>query len=140
MKLETDAEGGLRPEPRTPAARILVVDDDEDLVEVMTIALSGVGHDVDAARNGFAALERLEAKPYDLVISDLDMPGLDGPGLYLEMTRRWPASAPRVLFVSGFADTAEYVGFLNATNVPVLVKPFDLDDLRQLVGRQLEKP
>lgn len=140
MKLDTDAEGRPRPEPLTPAARILVVDDDEDLVEVMTIALTAVGYDVDAARNGFAALERLEANPYDLVISDLDMPGLDGPGLYLEMTRRWPASTPRVLFVSGFADTAEYVGFLNATNVPVLVKPFDLDDLRQLVGRRLEKP
>jgi DNA-binding response OmpR family regulator len=140
MKLETNAEGRLRPGPLTPAARILVVDDDEDLVEVMTLALTAVGYDVDTARNGFAALERLEEKPCDLVISDLDMPDLDGPGLYLEMTRRWPSSAPRVLFVSGFADTAEYVGFLNATNAPVLVKPFDLDDLRQLVGRRLEKP
>ena len=121
----------------TATARILVVDD-EDLSGLVALALSGAGYDVDAVGTGFEALRLLERNWYDLVVSDLDMPELDGPGLYLEMTRRWPTQAQRMLFVSGFADTSEYVGFLNVTNKPVLVKPFDLNDLRQTVGRLLQ--
>jgi two-component system response regulator PilR (NtrC family) len=116
------------------------VDDDADLREVMVMSLPRAGYDADATGDGFEALRRLEQHGYDLVVSDLSMPELDGPGLYLGMTRRWPASVPRVLFVSGFADTSEYVGFLNAINKSVLVKPVSLDDLHQLVGRLLEEP
>lgn len=128
----------LLPHPNASTARILVVDDDEDLGDVMAMILRGAGYNVEAVGNGVEALGRLEQQGYDLVVSDLQMPALDGPSLYREVTRRWPSSHPRVLFVSGFVDTAEYVSFLNVVNVSVLVKPFSVDDLRGMVRRVLE--
>ena len=129
----------LLPHPAVSTARILVVDDDEDVRELLAMILSGTGYDVEAVGNGVEALRRLEQQWYNLVVSDLQMPELDGPSLYIEVTRRWPSGRPHVLFVSGFVDTAEYLGFLNVANVPVLVKPFTVDDLRETVRRVLER-
>lgn len=120
------------------AARILIVDDDEDIRSVMALMLGGAGHDVTAVSNGFAALRCLEQQPYNLVISDVKMPELDGLGLYAEIRARWPRGSPRILFVSGFADTAAYAGALKAINAPLLFKPFSLDDLCKMVARVLE--
>lgn len=128
----------LLPHPSVSTARILVVDDDEDVRDLVAIILRGAGYDVEAAGNGAEALRRLEQQGYDLVVSDLQMPELDGPNLYLEVTRRWPSGHPQVLFVSGFADTSAYEGFLNVATVPVLFKPFTVDDLRETVSRVLE--
>jgi len=122
----------------TPAARILIVDDDEDIRSVIALILGSAGHDVTAVSNGFAALWWLEQQTYDLVISDVKMPELDGLGLYAEIRARWPRGSPRILFVSGFADTAPYAGTLKAINVPVLFKPFSVDDLCHMVTRMLD--
>ncbi len=129
----------LLPHPAVSTARILVVDDDEDVRELLAMILSGTGYDVEAAGNGVEALRRLEQQGYDLVVSDLKMPELDGPSLYLDVTRRWPSGHPRVLFVSGFANTSEYMGFLNVAHVPFLSKPFTVDDLRETIRRVLER-
>ncbi len=123
---------------RAPA-RILVVDDREDVRELLVVVLSGADRVVDAAGNGTEALRWLERDRYDLVVSDLKMPELDGPGLYRTVLRRWPNDHPPFLFVSGFADTPEYAGFLNRVHVPVLFKPFDADHLRATVRRVLEE-
>jgi hypothetical protein len=61
------------------------------------------------------------------------MPGLDGPSLP-EPTRRWPDTRPHLLFISGFVDSPEYSGFLQGTQVQVLIKPFAVDDLSRAVA------
>jgi len=123
---------------RAPA-RILVVDNHEDVRELLVVVLSVEDRVVDAAGNGTAALRWLERGRYDLVVSDLKMPELDGPRLYRAVLRRWPNDHPSFLFVSGFADTPHYAGFLNRVHVPVLFKPFDADHLRATVRRVLEE-
>jgi two-component system NtrC family sensor kinase len=123
---------------RAPA-RILVVDDHEDVRKLLVVVLSVEDRVVDAAENGTEALRRLERGRYDLVVSDLKMPELDGPGLYRAVVRRWPNDHPPFLFVSGFADAPEYAGFLNRAHVPLLFKPFDADHLSASVRRMLEE-
>ena len=126
------------PIQRVGSARILVVDDEEDARDLVATVLGEMGYAVDTTRDGRSALRQLEQAHYDLMVSDLRMPELDGPGLYREVLRRWPNDHPSVLFVSGFGDTPDYAGFLNRTHVPVLLKPFTVDHLRQTVERVLE--
>ena len=97
------------------------------------------GHDAEAAANGVEALGLLNRHWYDLIVSDLKMPALNGPGLYREVLRRWPNHHPQVLFVSGFADTAAYAHFLNGVHVPVMCKPFKPEHLVETIRRMLDE-
>ncbi|HUM17771.1 MAG TPA: response regulator [Candidatus Nitrosotalea sp.] len=121
-----------------PARRILVVDDDAVLREVLTAALSGDGYEVVAACDGSEALALLERQPYDLVLSDLRMPHVDGPSLYetLRTRHRFPVrfatKLPRVIFMTG--NAAEHTEFLRGTTDPILEKPFPLRVIRQMVS------
>jgi CheY-like chemotaxis protein len=114
--------------------RVLVVDDQTPVRELVAAVLAADGHAVETARDGADALRLLDGQTgFDLIVSDLKMPGLDGPSLYLEVTRRWPDGRPHLLFISGFIDSPEYAGFLHGTKVQVLLKPFAVDDLSRAV-------
>jgi CheY-like chemotaxis protein len=124
--------------PTEPAPRrILVVDDDDGIREVLTAALAADGHAVDGARDGDEALALLELRPYDLVLSDLRMPRVDGPSLYetLRLRHRFPVrfatKLPRVIFMTG--DPAAHAEFLRGTTDPIIEKPFALRVVRKMV-------
>lgn len=120
-------------------ARILVVDDDADLREVIALALNGPGYDVDSVGSGQAALEFLAQHVYDLVVCDLHLPDVDGRAIYRVVARRLPPR-PEFLFVSGYAHASPYEEFIKAVQVPVLVKPFAITVLRGTVSRILSGP
>src|SRR5260370_25534653 len=90
------------PAPRT---RVLVVEAQPTLAQIIAEVLEADGHEVETAANGLLALDKIEARPYDLLISDLRMPELDGVGLYREIKRRQPALLSRLLLVR--ATTAQ---------------------------------
>ena len=114
--------------------RILVVDDDENLREVLPLILGKDDRAIDTARDGIEALELLNRTQYDVILSDLRMPGLDGPALY-EALRAMPrTSIPRVIFMTGNTGTADYATFLGGTTEPILEKPFHIDVVRNLVS------
>jgi two-component system NtrC family sensor kinase len=114
--------------------RVLVVEDQTPVRELVAAVLSADGHAVETARDGADALRLLDGQTaFDLIVSDLKMPGLDGPSLYLELTRRGPDTRPRLLFISGFVESPEYAAFLQGTKVQVLLKPFAVDDLSRAV-------
>lgn len=117
--------------------RVLVVDDEESVRDFVTEALKMDHLDVESARDGLDAVRRLEAQWYDLLVSDLRMPRLDGVGLYREVERRWPGSGRRVLFISGSTVLPDYEPFLREVHAVVLEKPFSLDDLRRTVRRMI---
>jgi len=122
---------------KTRRALILVVDDEPLVAGLMADVLVTEGHEVDIAKNGREALEKIAAHSYDLIVSDLRMPELDGVGLYRELERIRPTLLGRLLFVSGTTEPPEYASFLEATHAPVLSKPFRLEDLRRFVQRAL---
>jgi signal transduction histidine kinase len=126
-------------ETATPVGtrRILVVDDERELAEVLVEALGREGHRVEIACHGADALRRLEQHSYDLVVSDTKMPVMDGIELYRELALRFPALSKRIIFVTGDVLDAEKRRFLEASGAPFLTKPFDLGEIRRVVRRAL---
>ena len=124
---------------RTPA-HVLVVDDEPEIAEALRELLAAEGHSSDIAENGAAALQRLAARRYDAVISDLRMPVLDGAGLYGEIERRHPNLLPRIAFITGDSLSIGIQKFLARTNVICLEKPFGRDELRRLLAGLLPAP
>jgi two-component system cell cycle sensor histidine kinase/response regulator CckA len=129
---------GLLTSAHITTGRILVVDDDQGARDFMVSSLRADGHEVDASGNGFDALRLLGRKCYDLVVSDLMMPEVDGPSLYSAVTLRWPSNPPHFLFVSGLANTAAFDGFLKVIHAPLLAKPFKVAALRRAIKRILQ--
>ena len=121
--------------------RILVVDDEENLRDVLVEVLKRDGHEVDSAADGAEGLRRLEESRYDLVITDLRMPGIEGPALYQALRQRYADNPPHVIFMSANTGIEEYAAFLAETGEPALEKPFNLADMRQVVLQVLtQKP
>ena len=112
------------PEPTRPA----VSERDAEMLEPD-------GHAIDIAENGAEALERLAGQPFDLIISDLRMPELDGPGLYRELAARHPDMLARIFFVTGDTLGSGVRDFLEETGAPVVEKPFEPADLRTAMAR-----
>jgi two-component system NtrC family sensor kinase len=118
---------------------VLVVDDVPAITAVLADFLGADGHRVDTAPDGALALERLRERPYDLVLSDIKMPDLDGPGLYREIARRYPDLLPRIIFLTGDVLSAEAATFLERTGAPSLSKPFRLEEVRRLTQEVLRR-
>jgi CheY-like chemotaxis protein len=88
--------------------------------------------------SGAAALEKLAASEFDLVLSDIRMPDLDGPALCREATRLYPRLEGRFLFLTGDALSESTRRFLDDGRVPHLAKPFGADELHAQVRARLE--
>jgi CheY-like chemotaxis protein len=116
--------------------RVLIVDDDPNLRDVVKLILAGPGNEIDSVADGQAALERLAQHAYDLVVSDLDMPDLDVVAVSCAIARQ-PPPRPALMFVTGYADAGPYEDFLRTVPVPVVGKPFDINVLREIVSRLL---
>jgi len=117
------------------ALRVLVADDQEHMRELLVEALSADGHVVDPAEDGVAALKLLEQETYDLVVSDLQMPQVDGPKLYQEIRRLKPNAAPFFIFITGEDEASGYGTFLIESKAPVVTKPFKLREFRQMLEK-----
>ena len=115
---------------------VLVVDDEPEVAEVLADMLSADGHEVETASNGTLALDKLRQRTYDLILCDIKMPGLDGPGLYREVERRYPGLHQRFIFLTGDTLSPDTREFLGRTEASCLSKPFapaEVQRLTQLV-------
>ena len=119
------------------AARILLVDDDPMITELVVDMLGMEGYEVDTATNGIEALQKLESQRYDLIITDLHMPKLDGSGFYRELSQRKVHSLKRIIFLTGTTGVSEEHRLVKESGVPVLLKPFNVVELIELVRRLL---
>jgi PAS domain S-box-containing protein len=113
------------PAPRLRPARILVVDDEPEVAQLLIEILQRDGHRVDRANSGREALSRLRYGEVDLILCDLRMPDLDGPALYRELTAQRPELLSRIVFITGDTLGGDMTGFLTETGVRVLEKPLD---------------
>jgi CheY-like chemotaxis protein len=120
--------------------QILVVDDECIIAQLIADVLSGEGYEVDTAPDGLAALEQIDRRAYDLVLSDLRMPELDGLGLYRELEKRRPDLARRFVFITGTSEHTDYQVIIEGIAAPVLTKPFDVTELQRVVREMLAAP
>ncbi|MBX6424269.1 sigma-54 dependent transcriptional regulator [Thermosulfurimonas sp. F29] len=116
-------------------ARILVVDDEEKMCEILKMMLSFKGHSVDVAYNGREALEKIRDSFYDLVIADIKMPEMDGRKL-LEEIKKLEIAIP-VVFITAYASVEDAVEAMRAGAVDYIPKPFTEERIFLTVERAL---
>ncbi len=107
--------------------RVLLVDDEKDFVEMLSLRLNEVGEKVTAAYSGKECLETLENKEIDVVVLDIKMPGMDGMEALREIKKRFPLV--EVIMLTGHGSTETAVEGMKMGAFDYLMKPADFDDL-----------
>ena len=141
--LDSQRARGSRPaaavEPKArPAAirpRILVVDDEASIRDLLSKTLALAEYDVDVAPDGRSALEQLRLYPYDLLIADLKMPGMDGLTVIRE-AKRLKTDLP-VIIITGYSTEASAIEAVNLGVAGYLTKPFRVPQVLAAAGKAL---
>jgi putative nucleotidyltransferase with HDIG domain len=120
----------------TPA-RILIVDDERVIREVLSEHLADLGHTCSTATNAFDGAARVAAEPVDLVLSDIDMPGKDGIAMLQEIKRERPEVD--VIMVTGVIDTDTALKAIRLGAADYVTKPFNLEEVGITIERVLER-
>jgi CheY-like chemotaxis protein len=117
--------------------RVLIADDEDSMRALVARAIAMDGHDTVTAQDGAEALEILarEGGAFDLLLTDIQMPVMDGIGLALSVARDFPKL--KILLMTGFADQRERASNLNAIVHDVIAKPFSVADIRTAVADAL---
>jgi PAS domain S-box-containing protein len=121
--------------PPAPGTRVLLVEDEDAVRAVVARALTQLNCHVDAVSSGEAALALALANDYALIISDLQMPGIDGPALYQHMNQARPSL--RWLILTGDTMGERSRTFLEQTGLPALLKPFTYEQLAKRLSQSL---
>jgi CheY-like chemotaxis protein len=138
--LAPSAEPAAQDEERATGSgsTILLVDDEPGIAKALPRLLQRDGHTVDTAANGRLALKMLQERSYDLILCDLRMPELDGPGLYRALEQQNPQLCRRFLFLTGDTLSPEVQAFLTQSGVPRLTKPFSATEVRRAIAQALQ--
>jgi two-component system response regulator PilR (NtrC family) len=122
---------------KAPRGRILVVDDEASLREVLTIMLQREGYDVETAADGASAQTLLREADFDLIISDIKMPGVSG----IELLRFVREHAPEtmMIMITAFSTSEDAVEAMKLGAFDYITKPFRNDEIRLIVRNALER-
>ncbi|MDZ4804504.1 MAG: response regulator [Candidatus Eisenbacteria bacterium] len=136
MVSSDDRTTGLTVSGSYSRPRILIVDDEESVLEIFVDLFSERDYDVSTAGNGEAALAQLETGSFDLLLTDINLPGVDG----LEVVARAKKFDPEivVLVITGFASTSTAIDALRHGAYDYITKPFDLWNVDQVVTRGIQ--
>jgi CheY-like chemotaxis protein len=115
------------------ARRVLVVDDEPAVRHIVVRLLRMAGYEANEAQSGEEALEILESTGADIVLVDLEMPGMSGQTLFHAARSRWPELAGTLIVMSGDPEAPGIVEWIALHGVPVLVKPFGRTELLEAV-------
>jgi PAS domain S-box-containing protein len=140
IDLRKPQAGPRIPDPRLRGLRLLVVDDDLGICRTLAEMLEGDGCLVETAGDGVDALRRLESHSFDLVLSDVVMPNMDGYELYMAIRERFPQLP--VLMMTAFHYDKDHVikrSRIAGLSGVLFKKPVDPDQLRQVIAETVEK-
>lgn len=118
-------------------ATILVVDDEPDVLLTLRAILQEDGYTVDTAADGEAAIEAIRACKYDLVLTDLKLPGIDGLGVLAEVQKISPNSV--TIMMTGYGSVNSAIEAVHLGAYEYLLKPMEVPELKQAVRRSLER-
>ena len=134
-----DEEARPRTEtPDLPLNRVLVIDDEQPILDVLKMFLTREGCQADTAPDGSHAIEYLKEHRYDLVISDLRMPKFDGWKLYEWVVKYKPELREKIVFMTGDVLNNKAQAFFRESNALYLSKPFTTEELAALLARCLK--
>jgi two-component system NtrC family sensor kinase len=148
VELPLTAAAPARPQPAAPAieiaepkvrpSRILVVEDEPTVGQLISDVLQEDGHQVDAVLDGQEGLARLSAAAYHLVICDLRMARLDGQAFYDALVAASSSLRDRIIFITGDTLAPRTLEFLEPLGLPYLAKPFLVEELKLAVNHALQ--
>jgi excisionase family DNA binding protein len=118
--------------------RVLVVDDEQAVRDLVSKTLSMADYDVETADDGPSAVERLRTTDYDLLITDLKMPGMDGLSVIREARRK--SNELPIIIITGFSTEASAIEAINLGVSGYLTKPFRLPRIVSAAARALGEP
>jgi len=124
-----------RPAGTAARPRVLVVDDEASIRDLLAKTLALAEYDVDVAPDGRSALERMRLYPYDLLIADLKMPGMDGLAVIRE-AKRYKADLP-VIIITGFSTESSAIEAVNLGVAGYLTKPFRVPQVLAAAAKAL---
>jgi excisionase family DNA binding protein len=124
-----------RPAPGAARPRVLVVDDEASIRDLLSKTLALAEYDVDVAPDGRSALERMRLYPYDLLIADLKMPGMDGLTVIRE-AKRYKADLP-VIIITGYSTESFAIEAVNLGVAGYLTKPFRVPQVLAAAAKAL---
>jgi signal transduction histidine kinase len=125
------------PTPEVKPQHILVVEDEPDVAQMLAEVLGILGHETTIADTGKTALDRLADRRFDLILSDMRMPDMDGRALFEAIKERYPELTAKVIFVTGDSLSGPTARFLEEAGRPVIEKPFTPGDVKKVVGEQI---
>jgi two-component system, cell cycle sensor histidine kinase and response regulator CckA len=131
----TPAPAPPRVAPISGRPRVLVVDDEASIRDLLAKTLALAEYDVDVSPDGRSALERMRMYPYDLLIADLKMPGMDGLTVIRE-AKRYKADLP-VIIITGFSTESSAIEAVNLGVAGYLTKPFRVPQVLAAAARAL---
>lgn len=117
--------------------KVLVIDDDKMVVEAIMHQLTGMGMEVDTATNGFEALDRVENKRPDLIISDIMMPGMNGLSL-LSILKQFYFDKVPVIVISSLDKADLILSSLGLGAEDFITKPINFEKLTQTVRKYIK--
>lgn len=115
------------------AKRILVVDDEENARVALSKILSREGYEVASAGNGYEALNYLRNRDVELIITDINMPEMNGLVFLRELSRRHPAS--NVIMITAYGEVESYIEAMNLGAFEYINKPVKIDELKKIIGK-----
>src|SRR5262249_5073221 len=142
---DAPADGGVDEAEARLSCRVLVVDDEEPVANLLARLLRELGHQPTVVNSGAEALELIERMSFDLVLSDVKMPGMSGFELHQTIKQINPDLAARLVFVTGDMLSAATQARIAQSGNPYIAKPFAIERLETLVRtllaqRPIEQP
>ena len=135
VRAAAPASASPTPSAVTSRPRVLVVDDEASIRDLLAKTLALAEYDVDVAPDGRSALERMRMYPYNLLIADLKMPGMDGLTVIRE-AKRYKADLP-VIIITGFPSETSAIEAVNLGVAGYLTKPFRVPQVLAAAAKAL---
>lgn len=127
LRLNPDTTVGSR-------KKVLVLEDDPSFREIMQCYFLEQGLDVITVQNGVEGVHEILASDFDAILCDMQMPTLPGDMFYRAVERMRPHLCDRFIFMTGYRGNAKVNEFINAVNGMVLIKPFHMEDLQDMLA------
>jgi CheY-like chemotaxis protein len=124
-------------DPNRTQGKVLVVDDEPLIVDLLIDILRDLGHRIDTAANGIEAWNKANDQVYDLVITDIRMPGMNGIDFYRNLMSRRPEMKGNVIFITGDLVDAETASFLAQVDARAIPKPLEVTRIVDAVNEMM---
>jgi CheY-like chemotaxis protein len=125
--------------PQANRSKVLVVDDEEVIGYLIQRVVNNLGYGVEWVTNCEAALDKITAQRYDLILSDFRMPNMTGEEFYHRLADMEPPMLKKLVFITGDTVSSKTMKFIKDRRIPYLSKPFDLKKLETLIQNRIHE-